>query len=246
MFNKILLVYYSSTLEYERGLRLQDRTFLADLLHNAALSESDAGSADVALSMTDPATTTTPAATATGRSGTTAAPTTESDSFRSANVLPVLKEGSYKSWWSCLQSLALETDSLTQLMVQTPPPAAPIDYLKKEARLNRLITASVHPNVTLATVAIALGDTFYEIQPFQKIKLLAEHFESTTSEGKHDMLLSEAEAMKIHPSDDAATYFGKHFDLRLEMQRADHPHKENKKTTVKFIIAGIRARPSLI
>lgn len=161
------------------------------------------------------------------------------DTYRSSPQLPTLTEGTYKLWLKSIRAYAVEND-LSQHMFTPHPPAPTIEFQKHAARAERIILANIKPSVV-----IALGDSFLEMNPYQMLQELAKHFLQSSSEEKHDILLGKAETMHIAAGETIDDFFARHRALRLEMQSAAYPLIDSEKTTVKFILAGLRARPSL-
>ena len=80
--------------------------------------------------------------------------------------------------------------------------------------------------------------------PYTILLSLREHIVTNTTTD-HDILEAEARTISLSRGDDVLGYVEKHKNVRTKMLNTEYPSITSERFTVKFLVQGIKSRPSL-
>ena len=150
--------------------------------------------------------------------------------------VPTLTERNYIKWKSALANILIEHDfqPIAKPGFILPTHETGTFYGKACASCNRMIAASIENDIT-----DLLPDDNYTHPPSTVIETL-DAILINESETVHAILEKETHAIKLTTDTTIRDYIRSHSIQRARMITAKYPHISNERTTVKFMVEGLR------
>lgn len=137
-----------------------------------------------------------------------------------------------------IHSTLLDAEYLLQSEIAAPvDPAAAACHTKKAYKVKALIMQSL-PNSIIKQIPTEI----LKKSPFQIIRVLSHHVRQNNMKD-HDPLDSEARSIILTFDKTIKAYVTQNLSLRRKMLKAEFPNISDERTTVKYLINGLKSNP---